>query len=481
MNRHDKNFTFDDMTESEIRKISEMMFKESVVVITCEKEGADAKIVEGNKDEEPACPDGYTKNPDKTFVTYIYDEQSFKKELANYMKGKLTLENDQEANAIAEEVFDYIDKYKSLVSGNNSGNVVGNGNGSYWWPIGSMETTEANGHLFATGNPAAIVITSTYGGRVNPTTGVYQKAHGAIDIAGGMISTYGAGAVPVIASKDGIIESVVTGCFTHQGSAADSCGGGYGNHVIIKHSDGNYTLYAHMHQNTITVNVGDIVAQGQIIGKVGSSGNSTGAHLHFEVRVGQNNGQARQDPETFVDPKNPRPSAFGSQSLTEFINSFEGAGPASLDENSYVVYADSGGVLTVGYGIAIQYNLDRLSAVGIDGNSLHAGDLVPKILVDQVKQQVISAIYSDITSLLSREGITLENYQIDALVSRAYNMGNVVDFPENYKKYGNTQPLYDNYMSKPITDRAGNELAGLVKRRAAEWNLFHNGVYQNHS
>ena len=62
--------------------------------------------------------------------------------------------------------------------------------------------------------------------------------------------------------------------------------GGYGNYVAISHSNGTQTLYAHL--NTIGVQAGDWVSQGQTIGTVGSTGRSTGPHLHFEVRGGKN-------------------------------------------------------------------------------------------------------------------------------------------------------------------------------------------------
>lgn len=59
--------------------------------------------------------------------------------------------------------------------------------------------------------------------------------------------------------------------------------GGYGNHVRIEHGRGDWeTLYAHL--NDFTVKSGDCVAKGQVIGHVGSTGDSTGPHLHFEVR-----------------------------------------------------------------------------------------------------------------------------------------------------------------------------------------------------
>lgn len=59
----------------------------------------------------------------------------------------------------------------------------------------------------------------------------------------------------------------------------------YGEYIVINHHDGTMTLYAHMLAGSRTVQEGDTVSQGQVIGTVGSTGNSTGPHLHFEVRV----------------------------------------------------------------------------------------------------------------------------------------------------------------------------------------------------
>lgn len=56
-----------------------------------------------------------------------------------------------------------------------------------------------------------------------------------------------------------------------------------GNHVIVMHDAGSYSLYAHLQTDSIKVKVGDVVEQGQILGKVGSTGNSTEEHLHFEM------------------------------------------------------------------------------------------------------------------------------------------------------------------------------------------------------
>lgn len=102
--------------------------------------------------------------------------------------------------------------------------------------------------------------------------------HNAIDISGtGMGS-------PIYASKDGTVITTERNC-ANIGSYRNQCGGTYGNHVVIDHHNGYYTMYAHLLQN-VAVNDGDTVKRGQVIGYMGSSGSSTGAHLHFGVSTG---------------------------------------------------------------------------------------------------------------------------------------------------------------------------------------------------
>ncbi|MFI1925706.1 peptidoglycan DD-metalloendopeptidase family protein [Streptomyces sp. NPDC020377] len=69
-----------------------------------------------------------------------------------------------------------------------------------------------------------------------------------------------------------------------------SCGGAFGIEVVVRHSDGYHTQYAHL--AAVTVDQGDKVTTGQWIGQSGTSGNSTGPHLHFEVRVTPDAGSA---------------------------------------------------------------------------------------------------------------------------------------------------------------------------------------------
>lgn len=173
---------------------------------------------------------------------------------------------------------------------------------TFLWPIGSDEVEKENGITYALGDPAPCIITSYATNRLDPFGSGEVMTHGGVDIA--PTNSPGLGNVNIIAAKDGkvIYPYVVSRKDCPSGSNRE-CGGGYGNFVMIEHDDGTITLYAHMYENTITVSYGDTVKAGQVIGKMGSSGNSTGMHLHFEVRVG---GQ-RVDPMNYISEENKRP------------------------------------------------------------------------------------------------------------------------------------------------------------------------------
>ncbi len=135
-------------------------------------------------------------------------------------------------------------------SGQNSTAPAGpsyQGSGSWYWPLGN----------------ASCYISSHYGYRSASISG--WSFHGGTDITGGGIS-----GKPVYASKAGTVITAVTS------------NSGYGIYVLIDHGDGFSSLYAHM--SARYVSTGDTVAKGQMIGRVGSTGNSTGPHLHFEIR-----------------------------------------------------------------------------------------------------------------------------------------------------------------------------------------------------
>ncbi|WBB62702.1 M23 family metallopeptidase [Streptomyces sp. WMMC500] len=84
----------------------------------------------------------------------------------------------------------------------------------------------------------------------------------------------------------------------HSGTVVEAgWGGAYGNNIVIKHGDGIYTQYAHL--SKIDVSVGETVNAKTEIGKIGTTGNSTGPHLHFEVRTSPYYGSA-VDPVAFL-------------------------------------------------------------------------------------------------------------------------------------------------------------------------------------
>ena len=109
--------------------------------------------------------------------------------------------------------------------------------------------------------PLSAPITSGFGYRVHPIHGT-RRLHKGIDLSAGS-------GTAIAAAKGGTVISA-------------GWLGGYGNAVVISHGNGLTTLYAH--QSKVAVSVGQSVGRGQVIGYVGSTGQSTGPHLHFEVR-----------------------------------------------------------------------------------------------------------------------------------------------------------------------------------------------------
>lgn len=217
-------------------------------------------------------------------------------------------ENEYSVNNMITQIYDAKEQYEDLAGDYVEPEIVQSSNNMFWWPIGSQETEEINGVLFAKGNPQVTTITSYYGG----TDGFRTSTHGGLDIGNG---GNGPGIVNVIAVKAGEViypSSDSQTQYADNGYYGNKDGGGFGNYVKIKHSDGTYTIYGHLAQNSITVRAGDVVDQGQVIGKMGHSGSSTGTHLHFEVRLGSDSSANRANPLDYIDPANPRPLSYGS-------------------------------------------------------------------------------------------------------------------------------------------------------------------------
>jgi murein DD-endopeptidase MepM/ murein hydrolase activator NlpD len=123
------------------------------------------------------------------------------------------------------------------------------------WPIPNATISQGFG-------PTAFLFEAAYAG--------YAHFHTGLDLAVPL-------GTPVFAAADGIVL---------QAQAMTDAKGdlvGYGNYVLIQHPDGLQTLYGHL--LSFVVKPGDTVTRGQLIGLVGSTGNSTGPHTHFEVRI----------------------------------------------------------------------------------------------------------------------------------------------------------------------------------------------------
>ncbi len=97
----------------------------------------------------------------------------------------------------------------------------------------------------------------------------------------------------IVASAPGEVTAAHDGEFDRCTSGSCSGGGGFGNYVAVRHDDGKVVYYGHMKQGSVAVSVGARVHCGQVLGQIGSSGYSTGPHVHFEPRVG---GTTADDP-----------------------------------------------------------------------------------------------------------------------------------------------------------------------------------------
>ena len=171
----------------------------------------------------------------------IIEEEREKEEAARLAEEERKKEAEEKAEAEAKEKEEK-EKEEAEVSTSSPGEA--NESDSSGW------TRPATGRL-----------SSPYGYRTHPVTGEKRSFHAGIDIAG---------SGPVVASRGGTVTSA---------SYSDT----YGYTVIIDHGEGYSTLYAHLKAD-MSVSEGQRVSQGQQLGIMGTTGRSTGVHLHFEVR-----------------------------------------------------------------------------------------------------------------------------------------------------------------------------------------------------
>ena len=194
------------------------------------------------------------KDMDAAVVTLEHKIADSMKLLAEYTATEEGMQAEYDAiKAEADALDDLIEAAEKKAAELGLTDIAGT-TGGYAWPCSSIRW-----------------ITSKFGGRNSPG-GIGSTNHKGVDIGTPMNT-------PILAAKSGTVTWA-------------SWNGGYGHCVIIYHGQGNSTLYGHL--NSYSCKVGDTVSQGDLIAYSGTSGNSTGPHLHFGIK----------ENDTWVDPLN---------------------------------------------------------------------------------------------------------------------------------------------------------------------------------
>lgn len=247
----------------------EILFDESQANL--DKLAADKALYEGNKND------------------ILKEEEEFEAQLQKlYKEQEAIKKKEEEARKKAEEEErkrqEEIKKQQQLAQQQNTGSSSGNN-------TGSSQPSNSGGNT--TGNQ-----TSTNNGDYNyneksmftwPVPGFYHISYGVgwrwgayhkgIDIW-----SPGIRGANICAAAAGTVILVSNTCTHDYGkNYSCGCGGGYGNYCIIDHGNGYWTLYGH--SQGITVKQGQHVEKGDVLGPIGSTGHSTGDHLHFEIRI----------------------------------------------------------------------------------------------------------------------------------------------------------------------------------------------------
>ena len=138
--------------------------------------------------------------------------------------------------------------------------------------------------------------------------------------------------------------------------------GSYANRICIDHGNGVYSFYAHLSTGTFKVKSGDRVRQGQLIAKTGTSGKSTGPHLHFEIRVGGNSTNYAKNPRNYLTKVNPVPNTVTTTpSIWKNSDSYTVGNSATLTWNS----VDN----ATAYWLAVWYKGEQIVTTQVSGSS----------------------------------------------------------------------------------------------------------------
>ncbi len=186
------------------------------------------------------------------------EEQEIQEQIDEITEANKAL--DEEIKQKQAEIERLLAQQRPSSGGGSSGSSSGSGSTSNGGTSTGGGAVSSSGFIYPV--PSAYSRITTY---MYYSSGQY---HGAVDFGSGGINGQ-----PVYAVADGVVHT------------AKALNYSYGNYVIIAHYNGLYTLYAHGQAGSIRVSEGQYVSQGQQIMNVGSTGNSSGPHLHFEVRT----------------------------------------------------------------------------------------------------------------------------------------------------------------------------------------------------
>ena len=197
------------------------------------------------------------------------DEQAIQSQIDELNEANKSI--DAEIKQKEAEMKRKLEEYKKQQQQNNSSSSSGSNGGTST----GGGAVSSSGFIYPVPSAYSRITTG-----INYSSGQY---HGAVDFG-----SAGINGQPVYAVADGIVYT------------AKALTTSYGNYVIIMHDNGLYTLYAHGQAGSIRVSEGQRVTQGQQIMNIGSTGNSSGPHLHFEVRVSPGTYDCRRNPMNYL-------------------------------------------------------------------------------------------------------------------------------------------------------------------------------------
>jgi len=258
-----------DLTDQENERVQQQTDRDTQVALRTQLASELVQLRKLHREQEKSMRQLQAKIDETRWEIAVLRSQSAK--LAQSMADMLQQQQDAIIAAAMQAVWTQVQLWSQS---NNVGQIQASPGHStkyrFIWPEPKAQISQGFG-------PSKLVLEPPYGG--------YPHFHTGIDL----VEPFGS---PIFAADDGIVALV--------GSSTQ----GYGRYVVIAHSGGLDTLYGHL--SASLVHVGQVVVQGQTIGLEGSTGNSTGPHLHFELRIKQQ----PIDPTPYLPPG--APSAFNS-------------------------------------------------------------------------------------------------------------------------------------------------------------------------